>query len=150
MTRRSRPRTKTLFVGGLAALAIGVVGYQLYFFKVVNPRVVEELQSNPSGERAKKVMLLTLPQGRTIPVNYLHEDNRVYVGADYSWWKAYKGEGAAADILIQGRKLSSHGRAMLDDPENRDKVFSRLRPTAPAWIPEWAKGKLIVFTLSSE
>ena len=36
----------------------------------------------PQGERAKKVMLSTLPSGCTIPVNYLREADGVYAGSD--------------------------------------------------------------------
>ena len=34
----------------------------LYMVQVVNPRVVRELTQHPDGERAQKVMLLTLPE----------------------------------------------------------------------------------------
>ena len=42
---------------------------------------------HPNGERARKVMLLTLPSGRELPVNYLREGDRVYAGADGRWWR---------------------------------------------------------------
>ena len=50
--------------------------------RFVNPGVAEELRAEPDGDRAQKVMLLTLPSGREIPVNYLREGDRVYAGAD--------------------------------------------------------------------
>ena len=45
-----------------------------------NPRVARELREDPEGERAQKVMLLTLPSGRELPVNYLRDGDTVYAG----------------------------------------------------------------------
>ena len=64
------------------ALALLVFGYWLYTEQIANPRVVRELIEQPDGERARKAMLLTLPSGRRIPVNYLREEGKVYAGAD--------------------------------------------------------------------
>ena len=36
---------------------------------------------------ARKVMLITLPSGRTLPVNYLRDGDTVYAGADGRWWR---------------------------------------------------------------
>jgi hypothetical protein len=35
------------------------------------------------------LLLLTMPDGRQIPVNYLREGNLVFAGADGRWWRAW-------------------------------------------------------------
>ena len=114
----------------VAALVLLGVGYLLYMQHVVNPRVVRELTGDPDGERAKKVMLVTLPSGRQVPVNYLREGDRVYAGADGRWWKELVGEGFPVTVLVRGERLSGTARAVLDDPAHTKDVFSRLRPNA--------------------
>jgi hypothetical protein len=47
----------------------------ILFVTVVNPFVVEELYADPQGTKATPVMLLGLPDGKQIPVNYLLEGN---------------------------------------------------------------------------
>lgn len=96
-----------------------------------NARVVEELQNEPDGERAQKVMLLTLPSGKSIPVNYLRDGEVVYAAADFPWWRELRGEGGRGRVLIRGETLKGQVRAVEDDAELRDSVFERLRPTAP-------------------
>ena len=56
-----------LIIIGLLALVYG--GIRLYGMFVMNPNAVSELRSNPEGERAGIVMLLTFPIGKLIPVN---------------------------------------------------------------------------------
>ena len=107
---------------------MGAVG--LSFDQVGNPVVVRELLEDPNGERAKKVMLLTLPSGRRVPVNYLREGDRVYAGAEGRWWKELEGPGGSVSLLIRGETLTGTARAVLDDPVHTKDVFSRLRPTA--------------------
>lgn len=107
-----------------------VPGIFLYFEHFGNPRIVRELTDNPDGERARKVMLLTLPSGRRIPVNYLREGDRVYAGADGRWWKELAGDGVPVTVLIRGETLRGQARAVLDDPAHTKDVFSRLRPSA--------------------
>lgn len=119
----------------MIALAIGIVvvglaGYVYYMQAVANPAVARELREDPMGDRAKRVMLLRLPSGREIPVNYLREGEYVYAGADGRWWTELRGDGADVELLIQGEELSGKGRAIEDDPERRRDVFSRLRPNA--------------------
>ena len=48
---------------GVAVAALGflAVGYWLYMEQIVNPRVVRELIEHPDGDRAQRVMLITLP-----------------------------------------------------------------------------------------
>ncbi len=113
------------------AVALCLVAGGVLFSCVGNARVERELRENPGGERAKKVMLLSLPSGRTLPVNYLREGSFVYAGADGRWWRELRGEGGLVRVWIQGRELAGHGRAIEDDPERRAAVFARLRPSAP-------------------
>jgi len=117
-------------VGVVVVLAVAFVGLFSYFEYFSNPRVVRELAEHPDGERARKVMLLTLPSGRGVPVNYLREGRMVYAGADGRWWKELEGEGHRVTVLIRGEGLSGTGRAVLEDPEYTKDVFARLRPNA--------------------
>jgi len=131
----------------LATLMLLIVGYGVYVTSIGNSGVVAELKQNPMGERAERAMLLAFPDGKTIPVNYLREDNRVYAGADGAWWRAFEGEGATVTLLIQGEALTGHATVELRDQEFIDDVFSRLRPTVPEWLPDWANGKLVIVDL---
>ena len=61
-------------LGGVVLLLVVLaLGYIVYATNVINPRVERELIENPQGERAGRVMLLTLPSGRRIPVNYYQD-----------------------------------------------------------------------------
>jgi len=111
-------------------LGFAAAGYVLYMDRVGNARVVRELQEEPDGERAGKVMLLQLPSGRSVPVNYLREDGMVYAGADGTWWKELVGSGAPVTVLVRGETLSGLGRAVEDDPDYTKRVFAKLRPNA--------------------
>ncbi len=127
------------------ALACGVallLGSACVYSWWVNPRVAEELRSDPSGERAKKVMLLTLPSGKEIPVNYLRDGDTVYCAADFPWWREIPEGGGPGSVFIQGEAHRGHVRAVTDDPALRDSVFERLRPTAPRFA-----GTLVVVAL---
>lgn len=101
--------------------------------RILNSGVLHELREDPAGERAQKVMLLTLPSGKEIPVNYLREGKTVYAGADFPWWRELRGEGGEVTVLIRGETLQGRGRAIQNQPEHRASVFRRLRPTAPMW-----------------
>jgi hypothetical protein len=125
-------------------LAVGV-----YSGQVTNQRVIDELRSNPTGERASIVMLLTFPDGKSLPVNYLREGDRVFVGADGPWWRAFQEEGAAVSLLIKGEQLPGKAKVILDDIDYTHEIFARLRPNAPTWLPDWLNGKLVVITLNS-
>jgi hypothetical protein len=115
----------------VVALAVLIVGYAVYMARVANPRVERELREHPDGERARKVMLITLPSGRTLPVNYLREGNTVYAGADGRWWHELRGQGAPVELLVRGQTLVGQARAIEDDADHRSGVFDRLRPSAP-------------------
>ena len=97
---------------------------------ISNPKVERELVENPQGERARKVMLLTLPSGRKIPVNFLRENGRVYAGADGWWWKALRDGPHDVKVFVQGESLAGRATAVLDQPDFKKDVFSRLRPSA--------------------
>ena len=112
------------------ALALLLVGVQLYFEHVANPRVTRELRDDPDGERARRVMLLTLPSGREIPVNYLREGDVVYAAADGRWWRELSRAGGTVEVLVRGERRHGHGRAVVDDPARTAEVFRRLRPDA--------------------
>jgi hypothetical protein len=47
-------------------------------------------------------------------------------------------------MLIRGAQLAGHATVVLDDPARTHDVFARLRPNAPAWLPDWLNGKLVV------
>jgi hypothetical protein len=115
----------------IAILPVVVAGYSVYLARVVNPRVERELRADPEGERARKVMLITLPTGRTIPVNYIREGDTVWAAADGRWWRELRSEGAPVELLVRGTVHVGHARAIEDDPALRSSVFDRLRPRAP-------------------
>jgi len=131
----------------LGVLALLLAGYASYTTMIANPRVVTDLKEHPMGERARRVMLLTFSDGKTIPVNYLREGNRVYAGADGLWWRVFEGEGAVVTLLVQGDTLEGHATLELEDQKFIDEVFSRLRPAVPEWLPDWANGKLVIIDL---
>ena len=126
----------------LASLLLGFAGLAAFQLMIQNPRVIAELREHPFGERAKKVMLLTLPSGKAIPINYLREGQTVYGAADFPWWRELRGGGGRGRVFIQGEDHEGHVRAVEDDAELRDAIFDRLRPTAPKWA-----GTLVVIDL---
>ena len=112
------------------ALALLAGGYWIYAERIANPRTVRELTLNPDSERAQRVMLLTLPGGRRIPVNYLREDDRVYAAADGTWWRDLVGDGFPVTLLVRGETLTGRARAIPDDPSYTERIFAKLRPDA--------------------
>lgn len=135
---------------GLVVLVVLAVVYRAVTVDATNERVAQEIRANPDGDRARRSMLLYLPDGRMYPVNYLHEGNLVFMGIDGRWWREFRGEGAPVRMFIRGAELSGHGRVVLDDPAYVEDVFSRLRPTVPDWLPDWLNGKLVVITLADD
>ncbi len=115
----------------IVILAVLVAGYVGYMRLIVNPNVVHELRDNPNGERAHKVMLIVLPDGKTFPVNYLREGDTVYAAADGAWWRQLRGQGAPVELLVRGETLNGQARAIEGDAEHRSAVFDRLLPNAP-------------------
>jgi len=131
-------------VGLVVVLAAAFSVYANYY---ANPRAEAEIRADPQGERAARVMLLTLPDGRTLPVNYLREGAKVFAGADGTWWKELRGEGVEVEMWIQGVSYFGLARAIEDDPAYTADVFSRLRPTVPKWLPESLSGTLVEIKL---
>jgi hypothetical protein len=129
---RAPPKTTWIRIAGIVLLGVGLVvlGARVYFEQIANPRVVRELLERPGGERAQRVMLLTLPSGRELPVNYLREGDLVYAGADGRWWRELAGDGATVQVWVRGERWTGHGRAIRDDPAHAKAVFARLRPDA--------------------
>ena len=139
-----------LKTAGIVALGLAFLIGALAFYQsaVTNPAVVEEITQNPQGDRAGIVMLLTISEGKTLPVNYLREGDTVFIGADGSWWREFQGDGAEVTLLIRGVRLQGRAKVVLDNPTYTHEVFARLRPSAPAWLPDWLNGKLIVIELA--
>ena len=136
-------------VAVIALPAVLYLGAFAYFHLIGNDRVAEELRSDPDGERANVVMLLTFPSGRVLPVNYLREGNQVFAGADGGWWKAFRDGDVPVSVMIKGEQFSGKASVVLDDPDYTRDVFSRLRPAAPKWLPDWLNAYLIVIDLES-
>ena len=123
---------KVLGIGLVCLLGL-TVGTACVYSWWTNPQVIRELRENPEGKRAQKVMLLTLPSGKAIPVNYLRDGDTVYAAADFPWWRELRDGSGRGSVLIRGETLTGRIRAVEDDPELRKSVFARLRPTAPLW-----------------
>lgn len=139
--------TKTM-LGLLALLLVALAGYLAYARFIYNPEVVAKLRAAPDSTYAGRAMLLHLPDGRVLPVNYLLEGDTVFVGVDGRWWRLFEDGGAPVTLEIRGQTLTGHATVVLDDPAYTHDVFSRLRPTAPAWLPDWLNGKLVVISLN--
>jgi len=137
-------RSVIFIVSLIAILGLTIVGYAVYQVQIVNPQITSELRDNPNGQRAERAMLLTFSDGKTIPVNYLREGDRVFVGADGPWWRAFRDRSARVSMLIRGEDLTGQACAILDDPQRTKDVFSRLRPATPKWLPDWLNGVLVV------
>ena len=130
---------------GVLALLVG--GYAFYMANVGNPRVVDTLLKDPTGPTAQRVMLITFPDGRVLPVNYIREGRSVYVGADGPWWREFTGGNVPVQVYIRGESMMGVASAIRDDPERTEEVFARLRPTVPEWLPDWLNGVLVVIEL---
>ena len=138
------------FVIGVVVLLVVVTVAMKWRGDTVNTRVMNEIRSEPFGERARKTMIVTLEDGRVYPVNFLREDGRVYMGIDGLWWRVFQGEGSRVQMEINDQIVTGTGVVILDDPARVDDVFSRLRPTVPEWLPRALNGKLVEITPDSE
>lgn len=132
------------------ALIVSLGGFYLYYVLVTNSNVTAELRAEPQGERAGIVMLLTFADGKQIPVNYLREGDKVFAGADGRWWREFEGAGAPVSVEIRGETMTGHAIVIEDDPDYVEKVFARLRPNVPEWLPDWLNGKLVEISLDRE
>ena len=142
-------KTKRFVVGVVVLLVVGTVAMK-WRGDTVNTRVMNEIRSEPFGERARKTMIVTLEDGRVYPVNFLREDGRVYMGIDGLWWRVFQGEGSRVQMEINDQIVTGTGVVILDDPARVEDVFSRLRPTVPEWLPRALNGKLVEITPDSE
>lgn len=133
----------------VATLILGLLALRVMYGLIANPRVIEEITTNPTGERASIVMALTLPDGRTLPVNYRREGDQVYAGADGRWWRTLRDGNIPVTVLIQGETLAGRARVVSDDPEFKAAVFGRLRPNVPKWLPSSLDAHLVVIDLSA-
>jgi len=131
----------------LAVLVAAFLVLRLVFGPIANARVMEDLASDPQGERAGIVMLLTLPGDRVLPVNYRREGDQVFAGADGRWWRALREGDVPVTVTIRGETLAGRARVVFDDPEYKRDVFARLRPNVPKWLPEWLDAHLVVIDL---
>jgi len=140
-------KKRNWIIGAIILLAILLFGLWYYAEQVSNPKVVDEIINNPTGERATEVTLIELPSGRSVPANYLQEDNLVFIGVDGRWWREFETGPKQVQLLIRGTVLRGSAAVVLDDPNYTKDIFSRLRPTVPKWLPDWLNGKLIVITV---
>ena len=131
----------------LAVLVAAFLVLRLVFGPIANARAMEELASDPHGERAGIVMLLTLPGDRVLPVNYRREGNQVFAGADGRWWRALREGDVPVTVTIRGETLAGRARVVFDDLEYKRDIFARLRPNVPKWLPEWLDAHLVVIDL---
>ncbi|MDG1207129.1 MAG: hypothetical protein P8N51_17305 [Pseudomonadales bacterium] len=132
----------------IIVLGLLFVGLKYYAEQIANPRVIKEIINNPNGGRAALVALIDLPSGRSVPVNYLQQDNLVFIGVDGGWWREFASAPTQVQLLIRGESLTGSAVVVLDDPDYTNQVFLKLRPTAPKWLPAWLNGKLVVITLA--
>ena len=142
-------KSKRFVVGVVVLLVVGTVAMK-WRGDTVNTRVMNEIRSEPFGERARKTMIVTLEDGRVYPVNFLREDGRVYMGIDGLWWRVFQGAGSRVQMEINDQIVTGTGVVILDDPARVDDVFSRLRPTVPEWLPRALNGKLVEITPDAE
>ena len=112
--------------------------------ETTNQRVERELRADPDGVTARRVMMISLPDGRSLPVNYLREDCLVFIGVDGFWWRQFAGDGRSVEMFIRGERVDGHAKAVLDHPDYVLDIFKRLRPKVPSWLPSWLNGKLVV------
>ena len=122
--------------------------FVVYQIKVHNPDVARELRSEPDGVRAGRVMLMTIDDRKTIPVNYLREGNQVFIGADGPWWREMRDKVQPVTLLIRGEIFAGRARAISGQPRFTKEVFKRLRPDTPRWLPDWLNGVLVVIELA--
>ena len=80
-------------------------------------------------------------------MNYLRDNDQVFIGVDGPWWREFDSGAVPVTMLIQGQTLTGTAATARDDQAYVDEIFARLRPTAPAWLPDWLNGVLVVINL---
>ncbi len=116
---------------------------------VRNPDVIRQIETEPDAHRAQNTLVLNLPDGRRLPVNYLQEENVVYLGADGRWWRALE-QPTPVSLTLRGATVSGTARAVRDDKALRRRVFRELRPLFPTWLPQWMGGVLVQVELDPD
>ena len=139
---------RVFWLGALLFVFVVILTINFVPSETTNQRVERELRADPEGSTARRVMMVSLPDGRSLPVNYLREDELVFIGVDGFWWRQFTGEGQAVEMFIRGERVNGHAKAVLDRPDCVSEIFKRLRPKVPAWLPSWLNGKLIVIEVS--
>ena len=139
---------RVFWLGALLFVFVVILTINFVPSETTNQRVERELRADPEGSTARRVMMVSLPDGRSLPVNYLREDKLVFIGVDGFWWRQFTGEGQAVEMFIRGELVNGHAKAVLDRPHYVSEIFKRLRPKVPAWLPSWLNGKLIVIEVS--
>lgn len=129
-------------------LSVAFTAYIAFMLLVMNPMVLTEIKTKPTSEMAGEALVLKFASGKEIPVNYLKEGNKVFVGADGPWWREFKDGPTPVSIIIKSESFNGLAVVVQDDPEYTEEVFLRLRPTAPEWLPDWLQGKLVVIELA--
>ena len=139
---------RSLWVGALITLIVIYVGFAFIPSEETNQRVEREIRDSPDSATAQRVMMLSLPDGRDLPVNYLVEGGLVFVGVDGFWWRQFEGDGKSVRMFILGKNFRGHAKVIRDRPDYVREVFKRLRPKVPPWLPSWLNGKLVVIELA--
>ena len=126
---------KLTIAGIVVASLIGLIlGFALYQTYITNPGVIRELMDNPDGATAGRVMLINLPSGKMLPVNYLHKHDKYWAAADGRWWRELREPGLDLAVIVRGKTLKMQAIAIEHDDKLTDEIFSELRPTAPRWV----------------
>lgn len=141
-------RKRSLWVAALISFIVIYVGFSFIPSEGTNQRVEREIRDSPDSATAQRVMMLSLPDGRDLPVNYLVEEGLVFIGVDGFWWRQFEGDGKSVQMFIRGKNLRGHAKVILDRPDYVTEVFKRLRPKVPSWLPSWLNGKLVVIELA--
>ena len=139
---------RVFWLGALLFVFVVILTINFVPSETTNQRVERGLRADPEGSMARRVMMVSLPDGRSLPVNYLREDELVSIGVDGFWWRQFTGEGQAVEMFIRGELVNGHAKAVLDRPDYVSEIFKRLRPKVPARLPSWLNGKLIVIEVS--
>ena len=99
---------RVFWVGALLFVFVVILTINFVPSETTNQRVERELRADPEGSTARRVMMVSLPDGRSLPVNYLREDELVFIGVDGFWWRQFTGEGQAVEMFIRGERVKGH------------------------------------------
>ena len=103
---------KWLVIGATCVVLV-VVAIPLAYSLWTNPRVADELRNDPDGERARKVMLISLPSGREMGALLLEpEQIGAYYGPNREQRELVRlGEGGAEMLIPWGERIGRDGRS---------------------------------------